>query len=193
MMNQIFRALAERDPRLPPLVGCLLIAFLCIEGWMFVLKKPMTEYKRLSTSAQILSQSLPVRGGPSSEIDLLERENQRLTDKLQGEMHLDRSGDGVVVPLVEMLDKSARAANLKLLSVHPGTTRAVAGFDEMTFDVTLSGAYLPLANWLLSLSEKFGDRVSVSELDIRTNEGETDLSVTIKLAMILPTRVGGGK
>ena len=193
MMNQIFRALAERDPRLPPLVGFLLIAFLCIEGWMFVLKKPYADYQRLSVSAQVLGQALNVRGGPSAEIDLLERENKRLADKLQGEVNLDRSGERVVVPLLEMLDQSARAAGLQLLSVHPGATRTVAGFDELSFDVVLTGAYLPVANWVLNLNEKLGHSMSVSEMDMRVGEGEGGLTVSIKLTMYLPSRAGAAK
>jgi Tfp pilus assembly protein PilO len=193
MMSRLFRLLADRDPRLPPLVALLLVVFVCIEGWLFVLKKPFTEYQRLAATGHMLGQALSARGGPSTEIEMLERDNKALSDRIDGEMHLAGARDRVVVSLLEILDSSSRAAGLTLMGVHPGEVKTAAGFDQLTYDVTVAAPYPALANWMLNLNERLGHRGSITELDVRPDSGDARMKASLRLSMYLPTRAGAGK
>jgi Tfp pilus assembly protein PilO len=186
MMDRLLRALDRKDPRLPPLIALILIGFLLLEGWLLVLRKPFNQYQQLTNTAQSLALRVSTRGGPSTEIAQLRQDIEKFDKHLQGELSLVQSTDIVVAPLMDQLDQSARAAGLRLSGVSPGVKRSVAGFDERPFELTVTGAYLPLARWLLDFGETLGQNVVVTDLDLRAT-GQTDqLKLSMRIALYLP-------
>lgn len=186
MINRLTQVLTRMDSRLMPVIAVLLILFLAAEGWLLVLRKPLAEYHQLSLQREALEASLSTRAAPSAELEQLGRELKVASERLNGELLLASSGDRVVASLMETLDHSARKYGLKLSSVKPMEQREVSGFDEVPFDVSVTGAYLPLCEWMLSLGQSLGGNVSISDFEMRALEATGKVALTLKLALYLP-------
>lgn len=186
MMDRLLRALDHKDPRLPPLIAFILIAFLLLEAWLLVLRKPFHQYQQLNDTAQNLALRISTRGGPSTEIAQLRQDLEKLDKRLQGELSLMQSTDIVVAPLMQQLDQSARKAGLRLSGVSPGVKRTISGFDERPYELTVNGAYLPLTHWLLNFDEVLGQNVVVTDLDMRPAGAGNELKLAMRIALYLP-------
>lgn len=191
MMDRFLRALDHKDPRLPPLIAIILIAFLVLEAWVLVLRKPFYQYQQLGDTAQNLALRVSARGGPSTEISQLRQDLEKLDKRLQGELSLVQSTDIVVAPLMQQLDQSARDAGLRLSGVSPGVKRTISGFDERPYELSVTGTYLPLTQWLLNFDEVLGQNVVVTDLDIRPLGQASELKLNMRIALYLP--MAGGK
>lgn len=186
MINRLTQAMMRMDPRLIPVIAVFLILFLAVEGWMLVLRKPVAEYQKLATQSDTLETSQSTRTTPSVELEQLTRELKTVSERLNGELLLARAGDRVAASLMETLDHSARKYGLKLSSVKPMEQRMVSGFEEIPFDVSVTGAYLPLCEWMLSLGQSLGGNISISDFEMRSLEAAGKVTLTLKLALYLP-------
>lgn len=191
MIERLLHLLEQRDPRLPVVLAVLLVLFLVLEGWLLVLRKPLAEYQRVSAQASALEASVQAQRTPSTEAAEMERDLTRLSTRLNGELQMVQGGERVVASLLEKLDQTARAAGLRLAAVRPGQRRSVAGFDERSFDVVVSGRYLPLANWMLAFGEQLGHNVSIADLELRPTAGDDGrLTLNLRIALYLPATAG---
>lgn len=191
MMQRLLQFLEQRDPRLPVIVAGLLVLLLVVEGWLLVLRKPLAEYWRVSAQANTLESAVQANQAPSSAATQMEQELARLSTQLSGELQIVQGGDRVVATLLEKLDQSARTAGLRLSAVRPDQRRTVAGFDERSFSVVVSGRYLALANWMLGFGEQLGHNVSIADLELRPTPGEDGrLSLSLRIALYLPATAG---
>lgn len=187
MMERINQVLNKTDPRLITLIAVFLVLFLAVEGWLLVLRKPYADYSQLTEQRDLLQTSLSTRAAPSVEIEQLTRDVKDLSDRLNGELQLTQAGDRVVASLMETLDHSAQKHGLKLSSVKPMEQRSVSGFEEIPFDVSVTGAYLPLSEWMLGFGESLGGNVSITDFDMHAGAPGGKVVLTLRLALYLPS------
>ncbi len=120
----------------------------------------------------------------TSRGDDLERQMSLLktsVDRLNRELH----GDMVNTPAKEMesfiigrLQTISWRNNVELLRVTPGQGSTVRVFEEVLFDVSISGDYFDIFNWLQSLDDELGF-VVVKRFALQPDSG-SDSGETLK-------------
>jgi Tfp pilus assembly protein PilO len=194
MRNATIAAVDGLDPRLIVGVGALIIAVLAFEGWMVVLRKPFAEYQQVVEARSKLHSVLSQEPDPSSEVEHLAAEYQRLAASLSEKLQLPTSDDKIAASLMEALDRSARQHGVKLSAVKPRDRRLVSAFEEVSFEVGAEGNYLPLCEWILDFENALGSNVNIAGLDMKAVEEGRKVQLTLDLAVYRPqTSVEGTK
>ncbi len=188
MMEQVIRKLEKLDIRL--IIGgmAVILAFLAFEGWILVLRKPFAQYQQVLSSHQVLASSLDEKADQSGELTRLATELRQLADRLSGELRLPSADDKMVASLMEALDASAIKHRVNLSGVTPMERRMVSVFEELSFEVGASGAYLPLCDWILGFGEALGGSATITDFSMKSLDEGRRVQLTLKLALYRPQR-----
>ena len=193
MKARIMALLGRLEPRvLLMLMGCV-IALFVLEGWLLVLRQPLSDYRQLQSGLQSGLQGeraalVQPPADPSrmqAELGRLEVELAALTQKLQGQGPV-LAADQLVVHIIERLDRIAGRRGVRLASVRPGATRRVLMFDEVSSEIKVTGKYQALFEWLREAEEELGPLV-VTGFSIKlTDAASGALAMDLKLAAYRP-------
>jgi len=189
-MNERFLLrLARIEPRLIVLIMGSLLAVLALQGWLLVLRGPVSDLRRLHGQRVALAAPRAQASHLESQIGGLEAQVAVLTNKLRGQ-EAHTSVDQMVVGLIGRLDRIAERRGVHLDSVRPGATRRVLMFDEVSSDIKLTGDYRALFGWLRDAEQEPGP-LAVTEFSINSAEaGSGVLSMDLKLAAYRPAAAG---
>ena len=143
----------------------------------------MKDYHALDHSRTVLQKVMESSSAFDVEITRI-RDDQ---DSLEQRLH----GDTVNLPekqleafIIGRLQNISWRNNIQLLGVKPGRGTKVHIFDEVPFEVELSGDYFDLFNWLQNLGEDLGF-VVVKHFTIRPlDQKEMNPRLTAKLTIV---------
>ncbi|NNG11822.1 MAG: type 4a pilus biogenesis protein PilO [Halobacteria archaeon] len=143
----------------------------------------LKDYRSLDHSRTVLEKVVE----SSSELDVEISRIRGELDSLQHQLH----GDTVNLPenqleafIIGRLQNISWRNNIQLLGVKPGKGNKVHIFDEVPFEVEITGDYFDLFNWLQSLGEDLGF-VVVKHFTIRPlDQKETSPRLTAKLTIV---------
>ena len=90
--------------------------------------------------------------------------------------------------LMEALDASAIKHKVNLSGVTPMERRMVSVFEELSFEVGASGAYLPLSDWMLGFGEALGGSATITDFSMKSIDEGRRVQLTLKLALYRPLR-----
>lgn len=186
MMQRLLDFLAPLNSRVVSAVMLLLAALLAFEGWMLVLRKPLTTYEQSRVARVTLADSLHQSPDASIELKQVTGELQQLSDKLSGQLHVSASDDEIAASLIAALDQSASRHGLTLSSVVPGERKQVSVFEEVPFEVSANGPYLQLAGWILDFENTLGHNTSVTEFDMKTAGQGDRVNLSLRIALYRP-------
>jgi Tfp pilus assembly protein PilO len=189
MMKKAVQVLGKMDPRLVIGVMLLIVAFLAIEGWMLLLRKPYTEYHQILFTRESLSSSLQQSPNQLNELDNLANELKQLSEKLSGELRLPASDDKMAASLMEALDQSASQHDVVLASVKPKDRKQVSVFEEVSFEVSAKGSYLHLCAWMLDFAKTLGNNATVTEFDMKSADEGKQVALSLNIALYRPLRL----
>ncbi|MGP1677355.1 MAG: GspMb/PilO family protein [Burkholderiales bacterium] len=192
MKQRIMASLARLEPRMLLLLMASLLAIVLLLAWWLLLRAPLADYRRLHGARAALVQTQSAPSSLQAKIGLLEGELAALTHQLQGES-APQPLDQMVVSIIDRLDRIAARRGVRLDSVHPGTTRRVLMFDEVSADIKVSGKYQALFEWLRDTEMELGPLV-VTQFSMRlTDVAAGTLSMDLKLAAYRPAATGAAK
>lgn len=191
-MTRWLDALGKLNPRLITGLMVFVISLLIFEGWILVLRKPFTEYQQTHVKLSALQDRLNQSPNPAGEQNLAAGELKQLTGKLSGQLRLPGSDDEVAAALLAALDQSASQYSVRLASVSPKERKRVSVFDELAFEVSASGSYLQLSNWMINFQKAMGNNASVSEFEMKTADDNAQVSVALTIAVYRPSKPSGG-
>ena len=154
------------------LVMATILVCLLLLGWKYVLEGSFGRYKEL-TGVRDRIEELVANGETVREITLL---NQ----KLRGEQPL-LSSEEITAHVIGHLDRISREHNVTLASVTPGSINKVLMFEEVPFDIEVTGKYVDLYSWLYEVTAQLGPMV-ISQFRISYNPGAPLLNMDVKLA-----------
>ena len=191
-MDRILDRLARMEPRVLLLLMGSLLAFLALEGWLLVLRQPLSDYRRLQGERAALTRPQAEPARLQAEAGRIEGELAALTGKLQGQGP-QLAVDQLVVYLIERLDRIATRHGVHLDSVRPGSTRRVLMFDEVSADIKVTGKYQALFEWLSDAEMELGPLV-VTQFSIKLTDATAGtLSMDLKLAAYRPASTGAAR
>ena len=169
-------------PEAMSLAALGLVALGTIAAYVYVLKQPLTEYRGLLRHRAGASIGLRTEGEEPAAVALvsLRREVEELQQRLYG--------GPSSVPLREMesyviqtLDRISARHRVELVGVRPLAIGEVLMFDELPYEVEVTGSYMRLWDWLRDMEADLRPMVVNSyELERRTNA----TSVSLKLRLV---------
>ena len=160
----------------PPKFAGLCVAVLLLTasaGYLYLLKQPITDYRRLSAKLEQLGRDTAAPVSLSGKIAT----HRQAINALQQQLH----GDGPRLPpnqliahVIGQLDVIAADNQVQLISVQPEPGTEVMMFEETPFQVVVTGGYFSLFHWLQAVEQALGPMVvkefvidPLAEADIR--------------------------
>jgi Tfp pilus assembly protein PilO len=189
--KRLLAALAGLDPRLFLGGIVLLFALLALEGWLLVLRKPLTEYQQLAATRQTLARSLGGARSEQGELDRLAAELKQVAARLGAQLRPPGPDDQIASTLMAELDRSASLNGVTLAGIRPTARRQVQGFEEVLFEVNAQGKYLQLCQWLMDFERTLGQSATVSEFSMKSADEGRLVALSLKVALYRPMQVTG--
>src|SRR5450759_2255893 len=142
MKERMLAALARFDPRLLLGLMILIAGLAAFEGWMLLLRAPLAEYQKLSSTRESLALSLAAAPSQQGELARLAAELRQVSARLTGQLQPPAPDDQIASLVMAELDRSAGQNGITLAGIRPGPRREVLGFEETSFEVSAQGNYL---------------------------------------------------
>ena len=168
------------------LASVLLVLMVGLGGYLYLIKGSLLEYRELRQS----------RGDASAELDIQVRATDpELIRAMEGRVarHRDRLYGGAAGVsrremesyVIDTLDRISMRHDVELASVTPSDTSSVLMFEELPYDVEVSGAYFRLFEWFRDAESELRPMV-VKAFSIKKNGSETALAMDLRLVAYRP-------
>ncbi len=183
--------LARLDTRL--LLGgmLLLLALVAGEGWLLVLRSPLSEYRKLAAARETLALSLGAAPSQQGELTRLAAELGEVTARLGAQLRPPGPDGQTASMVMAELDRAASLNGITLAGIHPGARKQVQGFEEMLFEVSAQGKYLQLCQWLMDFERTLGQSATVSEFSMKSADEGRMVALSLKVALYRPMPATG--
>lgn len=160
-MDKLLEQLDSRTLRLLALGVILVLASMLFSYAV------MPQYKQWQKQRQSVSVLESVQSGQVNiqiQMDVLREEIAEIRRKMRGDLP-DMPLQQLESYIIGRLQAVSWRSNVDLLSVRPGLNQTLRRFEEISFDVELSGDYFALYEWLWALGQELGF-VVVKNFDI---------------------------
>jgi type IV pilus assembly protein PilO len=176
----MLKQLNQIPPRMLLLLLSAVVGLTLAVSYLYVLKAPLTEYRRYRQTRALLEAEVANGAQHSVELAKLENEVEALESRLlSGSQRV--SVHQMVAHIIDQLDRIAGHHDVQLVGVKPGSINQVFMFEEVPFDVEITGGYFSLYDWLKEVERELGPMV-VKKYDI-TPVGKANRT-RMKLTMV---------
>lgn len=180
--------LRTRDPRVLRGALAALLLLVALEGWLLVLRAPVTQWRSLVASQQAAEALAPTTAlGP--EIARLSADIA-LAEASLNSAAMAASDDDTVLQLISTFDRLASRHGVALGSVRAGGRRAEHEFERVSFEVEARGTYHALVDWLAE-SEAQITPLNVTELTLAAADEGRQVELKVKFSAYVPIRKAG--
>lgn len=135
-----------------------LLALTLLASHLYVIKRPLAEYRRLRSTRSLLEAEISGGAQRPGEIEQLSREVEALERSLQRGSQ-SSPPDRLVAHIVDQLDRISGHHEVQLVGVRPGKSKRAFMFEEVPFEVELTGRYFSLYDWLREVERELGPMV----------------------------------
>src|SRR5471032_2395902 len=95
MKEQMLASLARLDPRLLLGLTILIVGLSAFEGWLLLLRAPLTEYQKLISTRESLASSLAAAPNQKGELSRLAAELREVSARLTGQLRTPAPDDQI--------------------------------------------------------------------------------------------------
>jgi hypothetical protein len=173
----------QLDPRLQRLLPVAVWLLLALAATLYIVKPDYLAYRNLIESRHQLESQTGDIGEIRNRIAATRAQVDVLKQQLLGdtdELPLNRMESY----LIGRLQGVSWGTDIELVSVKPGDSTQVLGFDELAFEVEVQGDYHALYAWLRALRDKLGF-ILVKHYDIAPLAGNgKDDRLQMRLTMV---------
>lgn len=193
MISGLVSRLGRIDARLLAIVLLAVAGLLAFESWMLVLRRPYAEYRQIHATHLALVAAVQQAPNQADEFGQVASELKLLKEKLSGQLRIRASDDEMAAMLMAALDQSAARQAIVLSGMKPGARRQVSVFEEVLFEVSGTGNYVQLCQWMLDLEHTLGSSATITEFDMKTASESGRVSLTFNVALYRPLQLLEGK
>ena len=174
------------EPRMLVLILIGVVGLTVTGAYFYLLKAPIQEYaemRRLAndSAVEIRSQRREVR---DEHVRRLEGEVEELEQVLYGQTPQLPPSE-MVSYIIGQLDLLAAKHGVQLVGVTPGAVTRVLMFEEIPFDVEVTGSYMHLFDWLQEAEDALHPMV-VKEFHIAEGAARSQLSMNLRVVSYRP-------
>lgn len=159
------------------MVACLVLTSLA--AWLYVLKKPLAEYRELRQNTALLEARVNNSQGLKDTIGLLDREVEALNGELVHRLPVV-DGHTFTSGIIDFLGRTAASHQVTLQQITPGESTDQT-FRKLLFDLTVSGSFQAVHGWMRELEEKEKNLVVRRFTMIRPGPG----AVSAQMSMVV--------
>lgn len=145
----------QLDPRLQRLLPVALWLLLALAATLYIVKPRYLDYRNLVESRHQLESETSDIGEFQGRIVATRTKVDKLKQQLLGDTD-DLPLNRMESYLIGRLQGVSWGTDIELVSVKPGDSTQVLGFDELAFEVEVHGNYHDLYAWLRELRDKLG-------------------------------------
>lgn len=163
-MDKLLEQLDARTLRLL-MLGVMLVLLSMLFSYGF-----MPQFKQWQSQQQSIHVLEGVRSGQSdvlSQLDALRDEITKIRRQMRGDLP-EMPTQELESFIIGRFQAVSWDSNVDLLSVRPGAGQNIKRFEEISFDVEISGYYRDIFSWLWALGEELGF-VVVKKFEITPN------------------------
>ncbi len=148
-------------------------------AYLYVLKNPITEFKQSQQTLALLENELQTGLSLDNLIESSQQSIAELDKQLYGSSQ-QLPINQVIAFVIGKLDLIAEKHEVKLISVKPGMLENRHIFQELPFDIKISGPYLSLYEWLNEIENALGPIV-VKQFDISPEQATADRNMRLTI------------
>lgn len=156
------------------------IGLLSLLSWKTVFKAPISQYMQLKEEHALFELTQYDPSAMNNEIRLLSNSINQLQKEMFGETH-NIPPRQMTAHIIAQLDQLSSRHNVKLKGIKPLERSKILMFEQLPFDIEVTGRYLDLYHWLNDIDEKLGP-LAVTQFTINTASKGRDLNLRLKLA-----------
>jgi hypothetical protein len=147
--------LKKLDPKTASLVMVGVTVLLLAALAMYVVVPEVKAYRKSVSTLEVLQRVANNGDQTGQEMALMQQDVDGLVKRLHGDM-VNMPKNQMEAFIIGRLQRISWRNNMELRSVKPGKGGAVHMFEEVLFDVEVSGEYFDLYAWLQELGEELG-------------------------------------
>ncbi len=162
--------LKQTSPQMLAFLMVSVLLLLITASYLYLLKKPFQDLGQAKQTLALLESELQTGIPLDSQIQTFQAQVAKLNIQLHG--------NGKNLPINQMiafvigeLDRISAVHNVKLISVEPGNAEKVFLFQELPFQLVVTGNYFKLFDWLNQVEHELGPFV-VQEFEL-TSESDS--------------------
>lgn len=179
----IRESLAEVEPRSLMLIASLLGIVFATVMLVYMIRPQYQIYQQRNERLETLKSQIESQVKLQDAIDVAREKLEQIKFQLHGEAGAMPVNE-MESYLVGQLQEFAWDAGVELTGVRPGVAKRVMGFEELAFNVDVTGAYRKLYDWLDRISNKLGFML-VSRYNINTHgTGNEDLQLNMSMTIV---------
>lgn len=152
----MYKALLKQvNPQMLAFLMASVLLLLITASYLYILKKPFQDLRQAKQALVLLESELQTGIPLDSQIQTFQSQVAKLNIQLHG--------NGKNLPLNQMiafvigeLDRISSVHNVKLISVEPGNAEKVFLFQELPFQLVVTGNYFKLFDWLNQVEYELG-------------------------------------
>lgn len=156
------------------------VALLAVAGWLYLLRPDFTAYRDLASKRALAAQGvLADPEAAEAQIVQLQSHIEDLENRLYGGSARvpTRETESFVI---DSLDRISGQRGTSLVSVKPGEPGTVLMFEELPYDVKVTGPYLSLYEWLQDVENDLRPMV-VKQFSMAPARGSDHVSLDLRL------------
>ena len=178
--------LDQVDKRMAAFIIFSLFGMTLLAAYLYLFKMPIGELDEVRTLVE--RSRIDRNRQQTTDVQSILRQTQDEVAGLREQLY--GPGENVaakeMVPfIIRRLDQLSGQSNIRLMSVTPGQTSRVLMFDELAFEVSVSGNYLNLVNWLGTVEQELHPMV-VKQFEMKSGQAGDKLLAQLKIVSYRP-------
>lgn len=171
------------EPRVVAMLLAAVVLLVTAVEVTYLLWPQVKTYRDLSSSHQLLEQTVTSSDSLTRQLERIDTEVQALSRELHGDMARlpARQMESFVIG---RLQKVSWATDVELVSVQPGSGRQVQNFRESLFEVRLNARYHDFFQWLQQVNDELG-YIVVKKFEIDSGSPEDIDNPVLSLSLTL--------
>ncbi len=161
-----------------------------LAGYLYVFKKPLSEYRQAQQTFTLLQDEITTGISLSEQLANTQNSVSQLERQLLGSSPALPINQKIAF-VIGRLDSVSVRHKVNLNSVQPGEVAQVFQFQELPFNIEISGSYFSLFAWLQQVEQDLGSIV-IKDFAMRSSEA-ADNSITMKLTLVSYLPMTGDK
>ena len=186
MIKRIDSVLDQVQTHVLVFVLVAIIGMTFLAAWLYLFKAPMAEFQRLAV--QVEKSRVDRDRQQRTDVGNLLNDARVEIDSLRSRLYGKRehvSSNEMIPYIIARLNGLAQGLRVNLLGVKPSQVQQVLMFDEVAFDVSVSGNYIDIVTWLKGVERELHPMV-VKQFDMLNSNTPGELQIRLRIVSYRP-------
>lgn len=181
----MFKYLQQVQPQTLLLLMGSIILLTLLAAYLYVFKTPLNTYRQAQQTVELLQNEINTGISLPNQLAATQNTVSQLEQQLHGSAPSLPINQKIAL-VIGKLDEISAIHKVNLNSVKPGEVAQAFMFQELPFNIEISGSYFTLVNWLHQAEQDLGP-IIIKEFIMYSDAASSNVSMKLKLASYLFT------